>query len=569
MKRPRFLRQKEVDIKLRHEHAERPRKLVPWWARALRRIGMRQGLRRQQPGGSLSGARAARVADRGAARHMRGAAWSRPRSRATAEAARGRHMRAICRAAGRAAGIWRRVLGFDADREDIDMLAHGQRLGEERRTHVALHRFARGRRSPQSSRPRARSGRPDGTRPRHKARMGRDRSSQHRRRACSSASSRCARQRPSPWRSTASICARACASEARRSRRGSWVRGWSPRCCRSRERAVRREQWTEIDRSLQRKADANGLVTYDQFQPRSDGARIRAEQEVDRLQFLSGLGLASRVDERSWQLAQNHERELRERQVSERRDQEPRAQPSARNRLRTWIGFVNAGGSAMAEQRPYRVPGFSTDARLARAKRLALLSLAGAFHRDQLGDDAACGERACDASWLGHPLFHLRGAAVYAPWSWIVWWTRWYWAPQLKPLWDECAREALYPMAVVTAVCCSAIAMVRHGWFANISDLHGSARWATTRDLRAARLIDRAGRCANAARNRRDGSDSEPGPPRRNLSRRLAAMGTSLVHPRLWSRSCSGLRANAQRQGRRHRGSNVAQLAALGPGSRS
>ncbi len=65
-----------------------------------------------------------------------------------------------------------------------------------------------------------------------------------------------------------------------------------PEMLRSRERAVRREQWTEIDRALQRKADGNGLVTYDQFQPRSEGARIRAEQEIDRLQFLSGLGLA-------------------------------------------------------------------------------------------------------------------------------------------------------------------------------------------------------------------------------------------------------------------------------------
>jgi type IV secretion system protein VirD4 len=54
----------------------------------------------------------------------------------------------------------------------------------------------------------------------------------------------------------------------------------------------------------------------------------------------------------------------------------------------------------------------------------------------------------------------------------------------------QSAREALYPMSVVTAVCCAAIAMVRHGWFANVSDLHGSARWATARDLRAARLID-------------------------------------------------------------------------------
>ena len=49
----------------------------------------------------------------------------------------------------------------------------------------------------------------------------------------------------------------------------------------------------------------------------------------------------------------------------------------------------------MAEQRPYRVPGFSADARLARAKRLAVLSLVGSVHRDQLGDDPARRERAC------------------------------------------------------------------------------------------------------------------------------------------------------------------------------
>ena len=61
----------------------------------------------------------------------------------------------------------------------------------------------------------------------------------------------------------------------------------------------------------------------------------------------------------------------------------------------------------------------------------------------------------------------------------------------LAPLWELCAREALYPMAALTAVATDAIAIARHGWFANASDLHGSARWATTRDLRAARLIDR------------------------------------------------------------------------------
>ena len=134
----------------------------------------------------------------------------------------------------------------------------------------------------------------------------------------------------------------------------------------------------------------------------------------------------------------------------------------------------------MAEQRPYRLPGLSVDARLARAKRLAVLSMVGAFLAINWVTTQHAAIVLNDASWLGRPLFRLKGCAIYAPWSWIAWWTRWYWAPQLEPLWRQCAREALYPMPIVTAVCCTAIAMVRHGWFANVSDLHGSARWAAT-----------------------------------------------------------------------------------------
>src|SRR5713101_944032 len=43
-------------------------------------------------------------------------------------------------------------------------------------------------------------------------------------------------------------------------------------------------------------------------------ARVRAEQEIERLQYLEKLGLARRVDERSWELAPEHEAELRRRQ---------------------------------------------------------------------------------------------------------------------------------------------------------------------------------------------------------------------------------------------------------------
>jgi type IV secretory pathway VirD2 relaxase len=84
----------------------------------------------------------------------------------------------------------------------------------------------------------------------------------------------------------------------------------------ARERTIQREQWTEIDRTLQRKARPNAMVSYDQVTARSNGSRIRAEQEIDRLQFLSNLGLACRVGERSWKLSLNHERELRRRQLA-------------------------------------------------------------------------------------------------------------------------------------------------------------------------------------------------------------------------------------------------------------
>jgi type IV secretory pathway VirD2 relaxase len=89
-----------------------------------------------------------------------------------------------------------------------------------------------------------------------------------------------------------------------------------PEVLRARERVIRKEQWTEIDRTLQRKANGSGVVSYEQFQARSDASRVRAEQELARLQFLEGIGLARRVGEASWELSQDHERNLRERQQS-------------------------------------------------------------------------------------------------------------------------------------------------------------------------------------------------------------------------------------------------------------
>jgi type IV secretion system protein VirD4 len=143
----------------------------------------------------------------------------------------------------------------------------------------------------------------------------------------------------------------------------------------------------------------------------------------------------------------------------------------------------------MAEQRPYRMAGASGDARLGRIKRLALLSLAGAFIAVNQVTTQHAGKVLRYAAWLGRPLVQLHRAKIYQPFAWIVWWAHWYWAPELKPLWVRCAQETLYPIALVGAVACAIIALARHGWLADSSDLHGSARWATTRDLLAAGLI--------------------------------------------------------------------------------
>jgi type IV secretory pathway VirD2 relaxase len=82
----------------------------------------------------------------------------------------------------------------------------------------------------------------------------------------------------------------------------------------TRGHAIEREYWTEIDRALKRRAGLDRVVSYENFQPYTEGARVRAEQEIERLGFLERLGLARQIGGRSWELAPEHEPELRRRQ---------------------------------------------------------------------------------------------------------------------------------------------------------------------------------------------------------------------------------------------------------------
>lgn len=147
----------------------------------------------------------------------------------------------------------------------------------------------------------------------------------------------------------------------------------------------------------------------------------------------------------------------------------------------------------MAEQRPYRLSGTASDASLRQTKIVAMLTLGVAVvvvnwvttqHAARLFGYS----RTLGAPWCYFPLIGL----LYHPWDWLVWWWRWHSEPTLAPLWELCAHEAVYPMVALSAIAMGAIAVARHKGFRNPSDLHGSARWANTRDLRAAGLIDRS-----------------------------------------------------------------------------
>jgi type IV secretory pathway VirD2 relaxase len=83
---------------------------------------------------------------------------------------------------------------------------------------------------------------------------------------------------------------------------------------RARGLVIECEQWTEIDRALKRRAGIDRVVSYEGFHAHSDAARTMVEQDMARLEFLEELGLARRVGDRSWELSTEHETELRRRQ---------------------------------------------------------------------------------------------------------------------------------------------------------------------------------------------------------------------------------------------------------------
>ena len=135
---------------------------------------------------------------------------------------------------------------------------------------------------------------------------------------------------------------------------------------------------------------------------------------------------------------------------------------------------------------------------------------------------------------LGHPWFELFGWPVYQPPAFFWWWFAY----------DAYARDIFVEGAYIAAsggIAAVVVAVAMSVWRAREVKkvtTYGSARWAETREVRRAGLLQRRRRAA------------------RPLARRLSS-------PRR-TRACAVLRADPKRQGRRPRRADAADLAGLG-----
>ncbi|HTR47046.1 MAG TPA: hypothetical protein VMM16_06655, partial [Verrucomicrobiae bacterium] len=138
----------------------------------------------------------------------------------------------------------------------------------------------------------------------------------------------------------------------------------------------------------------------------------------------------------------------------------------------------------MAEHRPYRVSSRSAKAQLLQVKLASLTffwiaALVINWHATQIA-----ARTFGDAPQLGPTLF-----GMYAPWEWIVWWSRWFDAEQLQPVWEQCVIQVALPVLAAFATTVGAISLARWWLRDTTPDLHGSARWATRRDVRNSRFL--------------------------------------------------------------------------------
>ncbi len=104
----------------------------------------------------------------------------------------------------------------------------------------------------------------------------------------------------------------------------------------------------------------------------------------------------------------------------------------------------------MAEYRPYRVTNQRAQGRLMQVKLISVSSFIGLTLLINWMVTQHAARIFGYSRVLGPQLF----SGLYAPWEWIIWWSRWHGAEPLEPVWKLCIREVAYPLlalAVLTA----------------------------------------------------------------------------------------------------------------------
>lgn len=78
----------------------------------------------------------------------------------------------------------------------------------------------------------------------------------------------------------------------------------------ARENQIERTAWTELDRAIQRHENNDGQVDYGFVEALSDRSRPAVEQEIHRLAFLEGMGLARWDGGLKWTVSDEHYSQL-------------------------------------------------------------------------------------------------------------------------------------------------------------------------------------------------------------------------------------------------------------------
>lgn len=134
----------------------------------------------------------------------------------------------------------------------------------------------------------------------------------------------------------------------------------------------------------------------------------------------------------------------------------------------------------MAEHRPYRVTSPRIQAQLAQIKLITVAS----FLTAALAINWVVTQRAAAIFGYSPLLGPALIGRLYAPWEWIAWWSRWHATHEFAPVWQTCVREAGLPLLIAAALAVAAIHIARWTLSDETPDLHGSARWQNTRDIR-------------------------------------------------------------------------------------